>query len=190
MSDLSYDDQVEFKELMGKTITDIVVQNRIHDDGDEIVFKCGSEWFIMLHRQDCCEYVTLEDFDLDMAKQMLIGSPIVRADEFKSSEMPPKKGSKPDSYTWTFYKLATVKGWVDIRWYGVSNGYYSESADLYKVPAEVSETDFWEQMQLQNGPKYCMMCRYNGSCAPYTETYMGKEQDSFCYTFMEQLRNS
>lgn len=117
------------KSLLGKTLSSIDVNK----DRDEIKFHCtDGDSFLMYHSQDCCETVSIEDIVGDL--EDLVGHPITMAEEVTSNE-DPKEGfdHNYDSFTWTFYKLATVKGYVTIRWYGGSNGYYSESVDFKKI---------------------------------------------------------
>jgi hypothetical protein len=112
-----------FNDLLGKVFTSIEVED------DMITFNTtdGSQ-YLMFHEQDCCESVTIDDINGNLDD--IIGSPILVADETSDHD-----DNLPYSYscTWTFYKLATEKGWVDIKWYGESNGYYSEEVGLYKI---------------------------------------------------------
>lgn len=123
--------ETKFAELVGKTILDI---QGLEKGSDEVVFVCsdGSN-YKMYHSQDCCETVDIDDVIGDVKD--LIGSEIVIAEENSNSEGNPKE-KYDDSFTWTFYKLATKKGYVDIRWYGSSNGYYSERVDFVKIEEE------------------------------------------------------
>ena len=122
----------KFEDLLGTTIARV--------DGAEI----GSERvtfsltdgrrFTLFHYPDCCETVDLNEIIGDIDD--LIGVPLARAEEVEGENNEPLEGKKPEyaeSYTWTFYKLATIKGEVVLRWLGESNGYYSESVCFEEV---------------------------------------------------------
>lgn len=130
LHEYSYDqvEFVNFSELENKTLVDIIVFKDKQDTNDEIHFVTKEgETYIWGHSQECCESVTIEDICGDLKN--LLNAPLLRAQEVGNEN----KNDDWDSNTWTFYKLATVNGWVDIRWYGISNGYYSEVAHLFKV---------------------------------------------------------
>lgn len=121
---------MEISELVGKTIDTIV-----GGVGDErITFTCsdGTE-YAMFHSQDCCERVQVEDVCGDLAD--LIGSPVVQAEESTNAEDRVQGGTEAgdDEFLWTFYRIATAKGLVVIRWLGESNGYYSVRVDFEQV---------------------------------------------------------
>ena len=113
--------------LVGKTFDK--VENR---GGVELVFtNSDGPSFKFYHEQGCCEDVRIEDICGNLSD--LEGVPILSAEEV-SGNLPPTEDCY-DSYTWTFYKFATSKGYVDVRWLGRSNGYYSERVDFAEVEA-------------------------------------------------------
>lgn len=115
-------------ELVGKTL------RKVKQEGNDLIVFTTNEGkrYKLYHSQDCCESVMIEDVVGDLAD--LVGEPILIAEEATSDENPDgvTKGYQ-DSFTWTFYKFATRRGYVDIRWYGESNGYYSESVDFEQI---------------------------------------------------------
>jgi hypothetical protein len=114
--------ETKFEDLVGKTLTQIIVS----PDRDLITFTDDNgDKYEMYHSQDCCESVSVEDIVGDLND--LLNTPILAAAESSSSS------DYDESSTWTFYNLATIKGYVTIRWYGNSNGYYSESVDFVKT---------------------------------------------------------
>ena len=116
--------EVNFEDLKG-----LIFKSVENIDDRKIIFTTvGGKSFEMYHEQDCCETVSVESIVGDLSD--LIGEPILMAEE--SSNHSSNK-DEHESCTWTFYKLATRKGYVDIRWFGSSNGYYSESVSLKEV---------------------------------------------------------
>jgi hypothetical protein len=117
----------KIEDLVGKVFTS-VVRSECGSDGEEITFRVDdTEAYRMYHSQDCCESVRIEDLNGDLLD--LVGSPITQAEESSNVE----DDKEYDSSTWTFYRIATAKGLVVIRWLGTSNGYYSESVDLERI---------------------------------------------------------
>lgn len=117
---------MDIKILIGKVFIEIVV----HQFKETISFTTtDGEVFQMFHIEECCETVLVEDIVGDLDD--LIGSPILRAEEATNNEN--RKEGGDESHTWTFYKFATIKGYVDIRWYGESNGCYSEKVEFEKI---------------------------------------------------------
>jgi hypothetical protein len=109
--------------MLGKTF----VQVTGSVGGYEMTFETANgERFMFAHSQDCCESVDINDIVGDL--QDLCGSPLLLAEEVKGATEPDEEHY--ESYTYTFYKFATRKGYVDVRWLGESNGYYSEGVSL------------------------------------------------------------
>lgn len=126
---MDYDDKwgkfVNFEDLLGKTIVDIHGAER-NSEFIAIVCDDGSK-YVMYHERDCCEHVWVEDVCGSIER--IVDRPLLKAEESKKHE----EGEWGDSTTWTFYHIATVKGYVTIRWCGTSNGYYSESVSIIKL---------------------------------------------------------
>lgn len=132
---MAYNKPVDISVLVGKTITRID-----YDDADRnyIRFFCddGSAYQQVYH-QDCCAGCDIESIVGDLGD--LIGTPVLIAEEASFPQVHPA-GVRPasieyeaESFTWTFYKIDTNKGGITVRWYGSSNGYYSESATFEEV---------------------------------------------------------
>jgi len=122
------------EDMKGQTFDKVYVNEDSDGDRTEMVFENAEFIFKFYHESDCCESVYIDDITGDLND--LVGKPldiveVVRYDD----TMPEGMGlEKPeDSFTWTFYKFATIKGWVDVRWLGESNGYYSEEVDFKGV---------------------------------------------------------
>lgn len=90
------------------------------------------EVFVLTHLQDCCEWVYIESVDGDL--EDLVGAPLLMAEE--AIDTNESNYGSDASMTYTFYKLATTKGYVTIRFYGGSNGYYSERVDWFYLSEE------------------------------------------------------
>ena len=118
---------VDYEDLIGKTF------HSVKDDRYTLSFL-GDNSYMFYHEQGCCENVSIEDVCGDLSD--LEGEPILVAQAvstYGEDVQPKRREYIEDSSTWTFYKFSTIKGSVTVRWFGSSNGYYSESVDFKEI---------------------------------------------------------
>lgn len=118
---------VPMSEMVGVTIINVTIN---YEDNDAESITLDTEdgtSFVMIHDQDCCETVRIKDITGDLHD--LLNEPLLMAEEV-SNQNETDYGRE----TWTFYKFGNRAGYVTISWHGESNGYYSESVDVIKLP--------------------------------------------------------
>ena len=108
--------------FVGSTVTAVSVS--VGNDRATITTDRGT--LVMVHYEDRCESVQVDDVVGDIND--LVGGVVVSFEEVEGDL--PATDRYDVSHTWTFYNIRTTKGDVTIRWYGTSNGYYSESVDV------------------------------------------------------------
>jgi hypothetical protein len=124
---MDYNNIVDTQKGMAQMVGKTFVQVTGSVGSGEMLFETATgERFMFAHEQDCCESVDINDIVGDL--QDLVGEPLLIAEEVRGATEPDEEHY--ESYTYTFYKFATRKGYVDVRWLGESNGYYSESVSL------------------------------------------------------------
>ena len=140
---MDYNNIVDTQEGMARMLGKTFVQVTGAVGNFDLLFETANgERFMFSHQQDCCERVDINDIVGDL--EDLVGEPLLLAEEVQGETPVDFNEREYESVTWTFYKFATRKGYVDVRWLGESNGYYSESVDLFVegvvVPGEHQPT--------------------------------------------------
>lgn len=127
----TWDTRCSIDRMVGQTMAS--VERGTDGASDTLTFTTvNGVQFVFHYEPDCCARCDIESIVGDLAD--LVGVPLLMAEEATSRDDPPDAPAREypaESQTWTFYKFATIKGYVDVRWYGESNGYYSESVSLH-----------------------------------------------------------
>lgn len=113
--------------MVGSTILSVT---GLDVGSNEVVFVTDKGTFTFQHFQDCCESVTLEDYDGDV--EDLVNQAIRLADERVECE--------DGGFQYTFYHIRTDGGDVFLRFGGESH-YYSLDVTVTWDPPALSEDD-------------------------------------------------
>lgn len=111
---------------------------KYYQDKTCVIFKMADNTtYVLYHYYECSELVEL--VEIIGNSDDLIGYPLLMCECEENRVENPDSCTGSYFKTWTFYKFATVKGYVTLRWVGESNGYYSEEVDFI----EATSGDAW-----------------------------------------------
>ncbi len=125
--------------IIGKIASQVLIVKHLPENececstsrkNDALILKFEDKTsFRLQHNDQCCESVVIEDICGDLND--LLGVPLLQAEESGSETT---KDDSDNAYQkWTFYKLATINGFVTLKWWGDSpnNSYYSLEVNEY-----------------------------------------------------------
>lgn len=134
------------EKLKGQTVVEI---DGMKEGSEEVTLKTKEgNTLVLRYEHDCCASCSICQVDgdpMDLLGAKLLMCETVTGASIGVDEDLDESGNDPgeyDSHTWTFVKFASVHGYVTLRWYGSSNGYYSESPTAYYNPKN-GETGRW-----------------------------------------------
>lgn len=111
---------------------------------DNVLYLCTALGvFVIRHTRDCCEDVWLVDDGEKLAD--MVGDYLVKIRIDVSPQGTPE-GRIDESSTWTFVTIQTLKDSYTFRWYGESNGYYSETVQLDDITTLVFRLQQLDEM--------------------------------------------
>lgn len=125
---------VDISELIGKVVIDVKYNS------ESLTLVCSDKdhseiYYTFYHEQDCSESVWLEDIVGDLSD--LIPNTILKAEVKENVDFKLPDGEHDIDTKWTFYTIATFYGYVDLRFFGESNGYYSTAVSIMRtIPFE------------------------------------------------------
>lgn len=107
-------------DLFGKEVKEVI---GCHIGSYKMTIKFTDGYSLTFEPADTCAKVEIDDIVGD--PHGMVGNKLFHAEVSSNKNLEPRD-RYDTSYRWTFYKFRTIDGYVDIKWYGYSNGYYSE----------------------------------------------------------------